>query len=386
MANSPARAPTSTPTVGESRISSFGSVASHLASTMRCWLPPDSVETASSGLPILTVSSPIQWLTRSDFLRVEIRSTTVDDPAEHGKHDVVGDRLRLDEAERQPVLRDIGDAGLDRVAVRAEGDRLAVEADGAAVGSGHAEQAEAEFGPAGADQPGEPDHLAGMDREVDVLDTRRAARGRRPRAPAARRSESRLTTALSKVLPVISSVRRDLRHVGGVVDPDLPAVAEHGHPRRDLEHLRQPVADEDHRHAVGGKLRHDREQAVGLGMGEDAVGSSMKINRASPTSVRQMATIWRSAIDRVLSGASRSSVTPSRASTRFAFSRITRRLTSRGRVPRMSLKAIFSATVICGNSARSCQMTLMPKAPAVTGVTDFDVAAEIVHLGAGVGV
>ena len=41
-------APTSMPRVGSSMISSFGSVASHFASTTFCWLPPDSVPTVSS--------------------------------------------------------------------------------------------------------------------------------------------------------------------------------------------------------------------------------------------------------------------------------------------------------------------------------------------------
>ncbi len=40
--------PTSMPRVGSSRISSFGSVASHLASTTFCWLPPERNPTGSS--------------------------------------------------------------------------------------------------------------------------------------------------------------------------------------------------------------------------------------------------------------------------------------------------------------------------------------------------
>ena len=69
----PARAPTSTPTVGASRISSFGSVASHLAMAMRCWLPPESVEIASSCWPILTPRSLTQPPTRP-ALRAHARS------------------------------------------------------------------------------------------------------------------------------------------------------------------------------------------------------------------------------------------------------------------------------------------------------------------------
>ena len=42
--------------------------------------------------------------------------------SEHGEHDVVADRLAQIEAEIQPVLGEIGDAGADRVLVRAQGD------------------------------------------------------------------------------------------------------------------------------------------------------------------------------------------------------------------------------------------------------------------------
>src|SRR5207302_963340 len=49
-------APTSTPRVGSSRISTFGSVASHFASTTFCWLPPLSWLTGCTTLLALTSS------------------------------------------------------------------------------------------------------------------------------------------------------------------------------------------------------------------------------------------------------------------------------------------------------------------------------------------
>ena len=39
----PTRAPTSTPTVGESRMISLRSMASHFAMATRCWFPPKGV-------------------------------------------------------------------------------------------------------------------------------------------------------------------------------------------------------------------------------------------------------------------------------------------------------------------------------------------------------
>jgi hypothetical protein len=45
---------------------------------------------------------------------------------------------------------------------------------------------------------------------------------------------------------------------------DFPPVAEHGHPLRDLEHLRQPVRDIDDRHAGAREVADDLEQPVRL--------------------------------------------------------------------------------------------------------------------------
>ena len=61
-------------------------------------------------------------------------------------------------------------------------------------------------------------------------------------------------------------------------------------------------------------LRTISSSAVGLRWLRDAVGSSMKTRRASPTSARAMATIWRCAMESVLTGRSRSMLTPSLSS------------------------------------------------------------------------
>ena len=61
----------------------------------------------------------------------------------------------------------------------AQRDRLALEPDLAGIGPGHAEQGERQLGAAGAEQPGEAQHLAAPQGEGDVLRTRR--RGVSPR-------------------------------------------------------------------------------------------------------------------------------------------------------------------------------------------------------------
>ena len=63
----------STPTVGPFRISTSGLHANHFASTMRCWLPPDSVEQALLGSGVAMASSFTHFSTSA---RCRLRSTT----------------------------------------------------------------------------------------------------------------------------------------------------------------------------------------------------------------------------------------------------------------------------------------------------------------------
>lgn len=65
--------PTSMPRVGSSTISTFGPVASHLARTTFCWLPPESVDTASAIRAYFTWSLTAQ---SSERLRSAPRSTS----------------------------------------------------------------------------------------------------------------------------------------------------------------------------------------------------------------------------------------------------------------------------------------------------------------------
>ena len=75
----------------------------------------------------------------------------------------------------------------DRVLVGGQRDRPALEPDLAGIGPGHAEQRQGELGAAGAEQPGQAQHLAAPQGEGDVLVLAGAAQARAPRAAAARR-------------------------------------------------------------------------------------------------------------------------------------------------------------------------------------------------------
>ena len=81
-------------------------------------------------------------------------------PIEGGDDGVVVDGLFHDQPLRQAILRHIADAVAHRFAVVVQLHRLALDADLAAVRPRHAEQAEAKFGAAGAEQADDRDDLA----------------------------------------------------------------------------------------------------------------------------------------------------------------------------------------------------------------------------------
>ena len=73
----------STPTVGPSRISTFGLVASHLASTTRCWLPPESV-CAAAPTPAARMSSCAIQLAPARPPLERDEAEAIRKPVEHG--------------------------------------------------------------------------------------------------------------------------------------------------------------------------------------------------------------------------------------------------------------------------------------------------------------
>ncbi|MNL70022.1 hypothetical protein D3C87_1949630 [compost metagenome] len=75
---------------------------------------------------------------------------------------VVVDRLLHDQPLRKTILRHIADTLAHRFTVVVQLDRMAVDANFSAVGTGHAEQAEAQLGTARAEQPDDRDDLAAV--------------------------------------------------------------------------------------------------------------------------------------------------------------------------------------------------------------------------------
>ena len=114
-----ALAPTSTPRVGSSTISSLGLLASHLPTTTFCWLPPESLLTTCSPLVAMMLRRRI---ISAPMRRSDERSTTpkrVSVPR-IGHRDVLADAHLADQALRAAVLGNVGDAQLHGLAGRVD--------------------------------------------------------------------------------------------------------------------------------------------------------------------------------------------------------------------------------------------------------------------------
>ena len=122
--------PTSRPRVGWSRTSRRRSPSNSRATTIFCWLPPDSV-------PARTVRRRRPDVVLRDRLRPALgdRVVVAEDPAGVrrvvvvGQDEVVGDREREDEPEPVAVGRDVAGAEVGHLARAEVRDVLAVERD-----------------------------------------------------------------------------------------------------------------------------------------------------------------------------------------------------------------------------------------------------------------
>ena len=183
------------PRVGSSKMKMRASPASHLPSTTFCWLPPLSSRTGCVGVALTRSSStigagergfapPRQHAERRQPAAVRQRDVARDGQA--------GDQalaLRSSGSRPMPLRNRVGRAAKPDRRGRRRSSRPGVEAVGAGE---HARQLAA----AGAEQAGDAEHLAGVQREADVATARRAR-------PSARRAAARAPGAgahLRKVL------------------------------------------------------------------------------------------------------------------------------------------------------------------------------------------
>ena len=102
------------PLVGSSRMMTCGCVASHLAMTTFCWLPPDSSPTSWSSAAARR-SSRLGVLAGEAELLGEPQEAAARGARERGQGDVLEDRQADDGALPAAVLRHVDDAGRDRV-------------------------------------------------------------------------------------------------------------------------------------------------------------------------------------------------------------------------------------------------------------------------------
>ena len=152
---------------------------------------------------------------------------------------------------------------------------------------------------------------------------------------------------------------------------------------RDVEHLRQAMADEHDGDAVSRERPHHVEQSIRLGLGkrrrrlvhehEARVANQRAGDRRRSDAVR-LAECADAHRGRGARRACRARPLP------IAHRRMVH---EPGRAPTSVSKAMFSATVISGNSARSCQITCDPAVARRIGRHGRLGLAEIVHLGAG---
>ena len=135
--------------------------------------------------------------------------------------------------------------------------------DRASLGRSDAEQGEPDIGSAGADEPGEPDHLTGPHFEIHIFERAGTAEPLDPQ----HRVAGHVAGAHEEVADVPTDHLADEKlaiGLGREAGGDVPAVVEHGDSVGDAEHLVEPVADEQHGDATAAQPVHLVEQSVDL--------------------------------------------------------------------------------------------------------------------------
>src|SRR6185437_6732937 len=187
--------------------------------------------------------------------------------------DVVVDHHGLEEAVQLAVLGDVGDAVVDRLFRYPVADRSAAQLDGAAIDQVTLQGAKddlGDLGAAGANQAGDADDLAGIDRERHVLD-------HGPHGDVFHRQHlfAPLAPALGVAILVGIMGLRDVaadhvahqlfpRHVSGPGRDHQLAVPQHGDAVGNLQTLLERVRDVDDGNAAGAQVADQVEEVDDL--------------------------------------------------------------------------------------------------------------------------
>src|SRR5262249_13729173 len=133
------------------------------------------------------------------------------------------------------------------------------------------EQRLGELAAAGTDQSGDPEDLAGVQVETDILEMRlQGERAHRQHRPTLRR---KLTWIDPRQLPTHHHANERLAcEVGGPIRADVAAVAQYRDLVCDLEQLVQAVCDVENTSALRFQLTDDREETLGVTLGERGGG------------------------------------------------------------------------------------------------------------------
>ena len=149
------------------------------------------------------------------------------------------------------VLGDVGDPHRDGLRRRLDGHRLAAEPDFTRVGRRQAEEDPRQLGPAGADQPGQAQDLAGPDAQVHIPDARpRDSPARAPPATTGPSSAGVLGKTADSSRPTIIRISSPRETSAMRRVPDEDPVAQGRHAVGDLGQLLQPVRDIDDPHPL----------------------------------------------------------------------------------------------------------------------------------------
>ena len=210
---------------------------------------------------------PLQPAGRGVFQRFrrEARQQAAD-AVQHRHRGVVADGLRLDEAEVEAVFGNVGDTCGNGVAVAAEAHRLAVQEQGAAVGTVHAEQRQRQFGAPCAQKTGDADDFPGMQGEVDVLKlalARQVARSEHGFVKRRRRTHRFFQLQSGHQTRQGFRLRRfRVQHFNDA------AIADDRNAVGDIQHFGEAVRHEHHGNAVRLHFLHRLQQVIDLAAGE----------------------------------------------------------------------------------------------------------------------